>query len=628
MKSILRPVYLVATLALIVCPPSHAGVPVPPATPAPPAGYCSTIYTELQGYLNTFNQTLGTPAPYPTLQAAQLQMADSNAGPVIAGANYLDSVMVQVQQLKAMGFQGIKVEIAFPVLYEPFFGSQAALQPYLNFYQQLAQNVRGLGMKLIVEDNVLLSTGTEDGWSNLGAFYGTLNWTQFTAARATMAGTIAQYVKPDYLMLSEEPDTEAANAGQPNLNTPSMAASMISGEIAAARAVSSSMTLGAGFGTWLGPYSPSGLTDYLNAYVALPLDYIDMHIYPINTEYHGLSNFLENALIVANGAAAASKRIAISESWPWKMENAEFNVGSPDEFRSRDPFSFWAPIDAYFIQTMEKLASYTQMLYLTSQGNNYFLTYQTYGGTAANGGAPNCTCTTASCSQGGIVAQENSLGATAGRDSDYSATGFIYDSLLVSPADTVKPSTPSGLAGSAGYTSASLSWTGSTDNVGVAGYNIYRCSPAPCTGAWIANSAATSYYDTVLKDNTPYQYEVQAFDMANNNSPMSNILQVTTADNTPPNAPTSLVATAVSSKQIALGWSAPQKSGLSSYLIYMGTSPTGLVQIATVPGTVTSYQDQALKATTKYYYGVEAVEQGMNSAMSATASATTLALPH
>jgi hypothetical protein len=178
-----------------------------------------------------------------------------------------------------------------------------------------------------------------------------------------------------------------------------MAAAMISGEITAARAVSPTHDAGRRLWNLAWPYSPSGLTDYLTAYVALPLDYIDMHIYPINTEYNGLSNFLDNALIVASGAAAASKPVAISESWPWKMENAEFNVDSPDEFRSRDPFSFWAPIDTYFIQTMENLANYTQMLYLTSQGNDEFLAYQTYGGTAANGGAANCTCTTATCSE-------------------------------------------------------------------------------------------------------------------------------------------------------------------------------------------------------------------------------------
>jgi hypothetical protein len=421
---------LFAFAILLIDSPCRANVPAPATPPSPPAGYCSTIYTELDGYLNTFNKTLGTPASYPTLQLSQLQMADSNSGPVISGPNYLNSVMVQVQQLKAMGFKGIKVEVGFPVLYEPFFGSEAALQPYLNFYQDLAQNLKSMDMKLLVENNVLLSTGDEVGWTNLAAYYASLNWDQFIAGRATMAGTIAKYMDPDYLMLSEEPDTEAANTGQTNLNNPVDAAAMIAGEITSVRLLSLTMPLGAGFGTWMAPSGLSSLTAYLTAYVALPLNYIDMHIYPINTEYNDQSNFLDNALTIANGAAVAGKQVAISESWMWKMENSEFNVDSPNEFRSRDPFSFWSPLDSYFIQTMQKLAKYTKMLYLTSQGNNEFLAYQTYGGTEANGGEATCTCTTGTCSEGDITSEENSLAANAGTMSEYTTTGFSYNSLL------------------------------------------------------------------------------------------------------------------------------------------------------------------------------------------------------
>jgi fibronectin type 3 domain-containing protein len=514
-------------------------------------------------------------------------------------------------------------------LYEPFFGSQTALQPYLNFYQGLAQGVHALGMKLLVENNVLLSTGTEAGWTNVGAYYATLTWAEFIAARATMAGTVAQYMQPDYLMLSEEPDNEAANTGQTNLNIPLDAAAMIAGEITAARAVSPTMTLGAGFGTWLAPSGTSSLTAYLAAYVALPMNYIDMHIYPINTEYNGAANLLNNALIVASGAAAAGMPVAISESWPWKMENAEFNVDSPNEFRSRDPFSFWAPIDTYFIQTMESLADYTQMLYLTSQGNDYFLAYQTYGGTAANGGAANCTCTTATCSESDITSNANNLADSAGQIANFTSTGFAYNALLVAPPDTIAPAAPSNLVGTAGYNSASLTWSAASDNIGVAGYNVYRCTPSPCTGAWIANTATMTYFDDTLTDDTSYQYQVQAFDFANNTSPMSNTLNLTTENNTPPNAPTNTAAKATSPKQITLTWSAPPNAaGLGEYKIYAGSSPASLVQIAVMPSTSTTYQNMNLLAATTYYYGVVAMEDNMPSPMSPVVSATTLPLPN
>jgi hypothetical protein len=60
---------------------------------------------------------------------------------------------------------------------------------------------------------------------------------------------IAQVVQADYLVLAEEPDTEASQAGQPNLNIPGDAAAMISGEIAAVQALNlPNIQLGAGVG--------------------------------------------------------------------------------------------------------------------------------------------------------------------------------------------------------------------------------------------------------------------------------------------------------------------------------------------------------------------------------------------
>jgi len=41
-----------------------------------------------------------------------------------------------------------------------------------------------------------------------------------------------------------------------------------------------------------------------------------------------------------------------------------------------------------------------------------------------------------------------------------------------------------------------LSWTASTDNVGVTGYLVERCVSAACVYAQIATPTATSYNDT------------------------------------------------------------------------------------------------------------------------------------
>jgi fibronectin type 3 domain-containing protein len=627
--------YGLALLNGLVAPLSKADVPAPPTTPPIPAGYCGTIFSELKTDLQAFNLLLKvppiwTPVPGgPTIYAANLQVADANAGAAIGGAGYLSTVLPQLNEEKALGAQAIEVQIGFPVLYAPFLGGETQLQPYLAFYQGVAQAVKALGMKLIVENDILLANDIQSGWPNLSAYFSTLSWSEYMQARATMAATIAETMQPDYLILAEEPDTEAFQAGQPNINIPADAAQMIAGEISAVRASSfPNSKLGAGFGAW--PQSPYSLLEFIAAYVALPLDYIDSHIYPINTVTSG--SLIENILTIASLSAAAGKPVALSEDWLWKMENSEWNVLSADDLRGRNPFSFWAPLDIYFQETMQNLAYYTNMLYVAGDGPDYLFTYQEYGGTTENGGAANCTCTTTYCDSADIIQTETQLAKTANETSVYSLTGFGYALQLGDQPDTIPPSTPTGLTGTAGYARTNLTWTASTDNVGVAGYNVLRCTPPglgqACQGVWIANTSTPTYTDTALSEETLYNYQVQAFDLASNNSALSQTLSLQTFRSTA-TAPTNLAATAISGKEIDLSWSSPPNDGgLAKYLIFSGPSASNLTQIAMVPASATTYRNVYLNASTTYYYGVEAVESGITSAMSPTASAKTYPLPN
>lgn len=97
-------------------------------------------------------------------------------------------------------------------------------------------------------------------------------------------------------------------------------------------------------------------------------------------------------------------------------------------------------------------------------------------------------------------------------------------SLTKAGADTQAPTAPAGLTSSAKTdTSVTLSWTASTDNIGVTGYNVYR-------GATLAGTTtgATTFTDTGLTAGTAYAYTVKAFDAANNLSAASSTLNVTT----------------------------------------------------------------------------------------------------
>ncbi len=89
--------------------------------------------------------------------------------------------------------------------------------------------------------------------------------------------------------------------------------------------------------------------------------------------------------------------------------------------------------------------------------------------------------------------------------------------------DTQAPTPPTNLASSdVTSTTATLSWTASTDNVGVTGYNVYR------NGSFIGTSTGTSYNVTGLAASTTYSFYVTAYDAAGNVSAASNTLNVTT----------------------------------------------------------------------------------------------------
>jgi chitodextrinase len=90
-------------------------------------------------------------------------------------------------------------------------------------------------------------------------------------------------------------------------------------------------------------------------------------------------------------------------------------------------------------------------------------------------------------------------------------------------ADTVAPTTPTNLAVlSTTANSVSLNWTGSTDNLVVAGYNIFRGSTK------IASGPGTVGTVNGLTASTVYTFSVQAVDEAGNTSGKSTAVSATT----------------------------------------------------------------------------------------------------
>jgi len=90
-------------------------------------------------------------------------------------------------------------------------------------------------------------------------------------------------------------------------------------------------------------------------------------------------------------------------------------------------------------------------------------------------------------------------------------------------ADTTAPTVPTSLAASGTtQTATNLSWTASTDNVAVTGYEVYQ------DGVLRTTVTTTSYAVTGLTAATAYTFSVKAKDAAGNSSASSNSVNVTT----------------------------------------------------------------------------------------------------
>lgn len=199
----------------------------------------------------------------------------------------------------------------------------------------------------------------------------------------------------------------------------------------------------------------------------------------------------------------------------------------------------------------------------------------------------------------------------------YDATGNSGTSSVVTvtvsnqTTDTTPPSTPTNLTGSVvSSTQVNLTWTKSTDNVGVTKYYIYR-STGTIAASVIAEVTTTSYSDTGAAPNTAYSYYIRALDAAGNISSSSNIVVATTppitsSDTTPPTSPANLAATVARRRQVNLSWkSATDNVAVASYRIYRDGIEIGRTTSLTFgDGTVRPNQD--------YAYTVRAVDAAGN----------------
>jgi chitodextrinase len=209
---------------------------------------------------------------------------------------------------------------------------------------------------------------------------------------------------------------------------------------------------------------------------------------------------------------------------------------------------------------------------------------------------------------------------TLGVDS-YDAAGnrsAVTTVLIATTAcpDTTAPTAPTNLAASAvTATGLTLSWSASTDNVGVTKYEVSR------NGTLVASPTTTSSNQTGLLCGTTYAFVVLAVDAAGNRSTPAQLSASTTAcaDTIAPTAPTNLTATSVTTTGLTLSWSAATDNvGVARYEL----SRNGTLVASP---TTTSLNQTGLSCGTSYSYAVLAVDAAGNRSTPAQLSTSTAA---
>ena len=376
------------------------------------------LNTALASKLAAFDATIASQwdgSKPPVDFSAELFTANGNRGRQLLTAGAATGAQLELASLQALGVKAVTVAIGFPILYQPF--DPADYPGFLSFYRQLAAEIRAAGMKMVVETGVVFpGVFSEGSGLDVADYYLNLANSQYLTGRAQQVVTIAREIQPDYLVIAEEPDTEAELTGKPFIATVTGFSSMVDTFLSQLDSAGFTGTnVGAGVGTWI-----DGAQGYIQTLAAKSrLNFIDLHVYPIDR------TFLNDTITLVDLAQSAGKPVTMCEAWLEKRRDTEFTgvaVADDPAIFARDPFSFWAPVDRQFLTAFTKLAWWKQLKVFSPFWSGYFHAYLNYN-SVYDSIAPDQ-----------ILNDAFVVESTAIENGQYTSTGLAYQSLIAPAA--------------------------------------------------------------------------------------------------------------------------------------------------------------------------------------------------
>ena len=315
----------------------------------------------------------------------------------------------------------------------------------------------------------------------------------------------------------------------------------------------------------------SGTNDIGNSFNVTGIGFADAAkiIYRLETTYLTSSSNYTNAMTYA--IQSAKDLFGSDTQQHISTQNAFYAVGLGTPY-SASTADTQAPTAPSNLAASGTSTTSTTLSWAASTDNVGVTGYNIYQGTTQVGTSTSTSYTvsnlTAGTSYSFTVRAKDAAGNLSNASNSVSVT-------TTTASDTTAPTAPTNLAASGTTaTSTNLSWTASTDNVAVTGYNVYQGSTL------IASPTTTTYSVTGLTASTAYSFSVRAKDAAGNLSAASSTLSVTTSASTGTQTPPTGYCTS--------------KGNNASY------ERIGTVKFNTINNTTTAttgYEDQTSKTT-------------------------------
>jgi hypothetical protein len=303
-----------------------------------------------------------------TIFSAELIVANANRGEALIYPGSFFSIGITLDALKTLGITAVNLSIGYPIL-DPSFPRS---DEYLEFYKNTVAEIRARGLKLIVDSTTLFPSM---GFSDEDLGYSGLTLDGYKQGKRLMVEAIIRELQPDYFTIENEPMTMRDNTGLDFsvADQTEIVNYILSGlDRSGAR-------IGAGAGTW------DDIAYFESLARSTDLDYLDMHIYPIQQDF-----VVDRMERIAEIAGSTGKGVAVGEAWLYKASLSQLGpdhaVAAAAEVFALDPYSFWIPLDERFVEVMVTLSHGLDFEYFNPFWTQYFFAYIDYNPTAEEQG--------------------------------------------------------------------------------------------------------------------------------------------------------------------------------------------------------------------------------------------------